>query len=71
MYLIYDLDFLYWKILCSEDIQLNAVSMQKMPLKDSDLGQVLSDGVSMISVLHACENQLLHQTFLILSSQVC
>lgn len=28
------------KTLCSEDIQLNAVSMQKTPSKDSDLVQV-------------------------------
>ena len=56
MYLIYDLDFFYRKILCSEDTQLNAVSMQKMPLKDSDLDQVCSDNVPVNYFLHACEN---------------
>ena len=45
--------FSYRRILCSEDILLNAVSMQKMLLRDLDQGQV-----SWFNSVYLCEHVL-------------
>ena len=48
-------DSIYRKILCLEDIQLNAESMQKMPSKDFDLDRVCLENVPVVYFLLACD----------------